>query len=228
MPILAQAEGAKSLFDTLLACGPMLYPILAASVLLGLVVLERFFTLRRVNVVPKPFVKCFLSQISEGEVDRAGALEHCLEDDSCVSRVFEAGARRWGKSAVEVEQAVLDEGERCANEMRRYLRVINGVAAVCPLLGLLGTVWGMIEAFEAIAGEDAMGRPELLASGIGSALLSTAAGLVVAIPAMIAYLYFVGRVDSLVMELDRHGQELVNLVSAEALSDAKSAKRKAA
>jgi biopolymer transport protein ExbB len=77
----------------------------------------------------------------------------------------------------------------------------------------------MIQSFNAIAGSAAMGKPELLAGGIGTALMSTAAGLCVAIPALILYLYFVGRVDGLVMEIDRQGQQLVNLISAEALED---------
>ena len=137
-------------------------------------------------------------------------------DSRQFDRVFCRGLRKWGKPAVEVEQAVLDEGERVANELRRFLRVINGVSTVCPLLGLLGTVSGMMESFDVIANSSAMGRTELLAGGIGSALLSTAAGLSVAIPALIFYLYFVGRVDSLVMEIDRRGQEIVHLISAEA------------
>ena len=129
--------------------------------------------------------------------------------------------RKWGKPAVEVEQAVLDEGERIGNVLRRYLRVINGISTVSPLLGLVGTVWGMMQAFNVIATSSAMGRAEMLAGGISVALITTAAGLMVAIPAMILYLYFVGRVDSLVMEIDRHGQELVNLISAEALEERK-------
>ena len=124
-----------------------------------------------------------------------------------------------GRPAVEVEQAVLDEGERTAASLRRNLRIISGVANICPLLGLLGTVWGMRAAFDAIASASAMGKPELLAGGISQALLSTAAGLGVAIPAMIFYLHYVGRVDSLVAEIDRNGQELVDLISAEGLEE---------
>jgi biopolymer transport protein ExbB len=136
-----------------------------------------------------------------------------------MARVFVAALRKWGKPAVEVEQAVLDEGERIESVMRRHLRVLNGVATVCPLLGLLGTVWGMMEAFNAIAFSSAMGRAELLAGGISHALVTTAAGLFVAIPALIFYFYFVGRVDRLIMEIDHHGQELVNLISAEGLDE---------
>jgi biopolymer transport protein ExbB len=179
------------------------------------------------------FVDRFLLQLRENALDRADALERCEDDSSHVARVFAAAVRKWGKPAVEVEQAVIDEGERIANVLRRYLRVLNGVSTVSPLLGLLGTVWGMIQAFNVIATSPAMGRAEMLAGGISVALITTATGLLVAIPALIFYLYFVGRVDSLIMEIDRCGQDLVNLISFEALEDRQSsplkiARRKAA
>jgi biopolymer transport protein ExbB len=208
-----------SLWEALLAGGPLMLPIVICSFVLCLVTFERLISLRRSRVVPKLFVERFLLRISEGAVDRADALDLCDDDPSLVAGVFAAAVRKWGKPAVEVEQAVLDEGERSANSMRRFLRVINCIASVCPLFGLLGTVWGMILAFNEIAGSGAMGKPELLAAGIGTALMSTAAGLCVAIPALILYLFFVGRVDMLVMEIDRRGQDLVNLISAEALED---------
>jgi biopolymer transport protein ExbB len=220
LPVLfGDAIPTTSLWQALVAGGPLVIPIIISSFVLLLVVFERLMALRRSRVAPRLFVERFLLQISEGAVDRQGALELCDENPSLVAGVFAAAVRKWGKPAVEVEQAVLDEGERAANSMRRFLRVINGVSTVCPLFGLLGTVWGMIESFNEIAGSSAMGRPELLAGGIGTALMSTAAGLCVAIPALILYLAFVGRVDALVMEIDRHGQELVNLISAEALED---------
>lgn len=215
----AAAMQSKSLWQMLWAGGPLLLPIVICSFVLLLVVFERTLSLRRSRVLPKLFTERLLLQIGEGALDRYEALDRCLKNGSHVANVFAAALRKWGKPAVEVEQAVLDEGERAANELRRFLRVINGVATVCPLMGLLGTVWGMMEAFEAIAASSAMGRPELLAGGIGGALLSTAAGLSVAIPALILYLWFVGRVDMLVTEIDRRGQELVNLISAEGLEE---------
>ncbi|QDU56197.1 MotA/TolQ/ExbB proton channel family protein [Aeoliella mucimassa] len=205
----------QSLLDMALASGLTLWPIVVASFVMLVVVFERLVSLRRKRVVPKPFIHCFLSQVADGSLDRDEALEYCEDDSSHMARVFAAGVRKWGKPAVEVEQAILDEGERTANMLRKYLRVINGVATVSPLLGLLGTVCGMIKAFNAIASGDGMGRPEMLAGGISEALLSTAAALFVAIPALILYLYFVGRVDTLVMEIDNNGQQLVNLISAE-------------
>jgi biopolymer transport protein ExbB len=135
--------------------------------------------------------------------------------------VFAAAIRKWGKPAVEVEQAVLDEGERVSNVLRRYLRMINGISTVSPLLGLSGTVWGMMKAFNEIASNSASGRAEMLAGGISLALVATATGLMVAIPAMVLHLFFIGRVDSLVMEIDGYGQELVNLISAEAVEERK-------
>jgi biopolymer transport protein ExbB len=221
-PLVAEAAGpipTRSLLEMLIAGGPLMLPIVLASFVLMLIVFERLISLRRRRVVPRLFIERFLLQIREGALDRNDALERCEDESSHIARVFAAAVRKWGKPAVEVEQAVLDEGERTANTLRRYLRVINGVATVSPLLGLLGTVWGMMEAFNAIAGSSAMGRPELLAAGISGALLTTAAGLFVAIPALIFYLYFVGRVDVLIMDIDARGQELVNLISAETLEE---------
>ena len=199
--------------------GPLMIPILICSLILVTFVFERLISLRRGRVIPKPFVTRFIRQIREGELDRERALDLCLESASPVADVLAGAVRKWGRPAVEVEQAVIDAGERTTNGLRRYLRVFNGVATVAPLLGLLGTVVGMIRAFNAIATADAMGRPELLATGISQALLTTAAGLCVAIPALILYMYFVSRVDRLIIDIDALGQQLVNMISAEELQN---------
>ncbi len=212
---------AKSLFEMLVAGGPLMIPILLASFIMLLITFERLLSLRRRRVVPRLFVERFLLQLREGALDRSEALEKCDDEPSHIAQVFAAALRKWGKPAVEVEQAVLDEGERVANVLRKYLRVMNGISTVSPLLGLAGTVWGMMNAFNVIATNSAMGRAEMLAGGISVALVTTASGLMVAIPAMILFMYFVGRVDGLVMEIDSHGQELVNLISAEALEERK-------
>ncbi len=213
------AEQSRTLWDMVSAGGPLVIPILLCSFVLCAVVFERVVSLRRGRVVPRVFIERFILQISEGAIDKSEALERCEQNGSLIARVFEAAVWKWGKPAVEIEQAVLDEGERVASEMRRYLRVINGVSTVCPLFGLLGTVLGMMESFEVISKSAAMGRAELLAGGIGHALMSTAAGLTVAIPALILYLWLTGRVDSLVMEIDRLGQNVVHLISAEGIEE---------
>ena len=217
-----------SLMDMLLAGGPLLLPILVGSMVLLVFVFERAVSLRRGRVIPRPFVKRFLHQLTEGQLNKDEALELCRQNRSPVADVFAGAVRKWGRPAIEVEQAIIDAGERMTNGLRRYLRVINGVATVSPLLGLLGTVWGMIQAFNSIATANAMGRPELLASGISQALLTTAAGLVVAIPALICYLFFIGRVDRLIIDIDTLGQEVVELVSAEGIDEQKHSKRRKA
>ena len=133
--------------------------------------------------------------------------------------VFLHAVRKWGKPSVEVEQAIIDGGERQISLLKKRLRVLNGVATLCPLIGLLGTVIGMIQAFNDIAQSNAMGQAEQLARGIAMALLTTAAGLSIAIPSLAAYMYLAGRLDTLVVEMDRLGQELVHLISAEALRE---------
>jgi biopolymer transport protein ExbB len=196
--------------------GPLMYPILACSFVLFVFVFERAICLRRGRVIPGPFVKRFLQQLREKALDREKALELCEQNRSSVAEVFAAAVRKWDRPSVEVEQAIIDTGERVTNNLRRYLRLFNGISTLSPLLGLLGTVLGMIEAFNAIASApDAMGKPELLASGIGQALLTTAAGLLVAIPALTAYLFFVGRVDRLIVEIDSLGQQVVGLIASD-------------
>ena len=207
----------KDLLSIVGGAGPLMFPLAVCSLLLLTFVFERFISLRKAKVIPKPFVKRFMQQMHLGELNREKALELCTENKSPVARVFIGALRKWGRPAVEVEQGIIDAGERVTNELRRYLRVLNGVATISPLLGLLGTVVGMIRAFNAIATSDALGRPQLLASGISEALLTTAGGLSVAIPALIFYLFFTSRVDRLVIEIDNAGQELVNLISAEEL-----------
>jgi biopolymer transport protein ExbB len=170
-----------------------------------------------------------LEQLREGQLDREKALKLCQENKSPMAIVFAAAAKKWGRTSVEVEQAILDSGERVSNQLRRYLRLMSGVSQVAPLLGLLGTVMGMIASFNGISATDgAEGQREMLAGGIAQALITTAAGMMIAIPALTAYLFFVGRVDSLVTEIDALGQQVVELISADALAENRAKKAKAA
>lgn len=212
----AGTSGVSGFLSAVMSAGPMMIPIVGCSLLLVMFVLERAITLRRSRVIPKHFVKLFLTEIGEGQLKPGEALESCEENHSPIAEVFAAAVKKWSRPSVEVEQAVIDAGERVANGLRRYLRLFNGIATISPLLGLLGTVLGMIRAFNAIASSDAMGRPELLAEGISQALLTTAGGLSVAIPAFIAYMYFTSRVDRLIIEIDGLGQEVVGAIASDA------------
>lgn len=221
----AEAKPAQGLIPTsdlvriVEDAGPLMVAILFCSFLLVTFILERFISLRRGRVIPRPFVKRFLQQLKDGELDREMALALCNENGSPVAMVFAGAIRKWGRPSVEVEQAIIDHGERIMNRLRRYLRVFYGIATVGPLLGLMGTVLGMIKTFNVIAKVDALGRAELLAGGIAQALLNTAGGLAVAIPASIFYVFFVSRVDKLVIDIDSLAQEVVHVISAEELQE---------
>ena len=192
---------------------------LFASVLAVWFGIERLVVLRRSRVIPRPFVERFFQHLEQGRLNKAEALKLCNENDSPVAHIFAHGIRKWGKASVEVEQAIIDGGERQVSQLRKHLRVLNGVATVTPLVGLLGTVIGMIKSFiaiEATAGDEKL----QLAVGIAMALLTTAAGLTIAIPSLILYMFLAGRVDALVIDMDERSQNLVHLISAEALTEA--------
>ncbi len=199
--------------------GILMYPIAICSFVMMVFCFERFIALRPGRVIPRPFVKRLIEQLEQQNIDRDEAIELCQRNPSPISQICAAALKRYGRPAVEVEQMVLDTGERVSNQLRRYVRVFSAISNVSPLLGLLGTVLGMIESFNAISGSNGMGKPEVLAGGISTALLTTAAGLVVAIPSYLMYMYFVARTDSLVMEMDRYAQQVVDAVSAEGLQE---------
>lgn len=223
-PAAAEGLSSQNLFDILKDGGPMMFPLFACSFLTLVFLFERAISLRRGRVIPRPFVKRFLHQIGEGKLDRDGALELCRENGSPIADVFASAVRKWGRPSVELEQSVIDAGERVGSGLRRYIRLFNAVATISPLMGLLGTVFGMIRMFSSISTAEAPGRTELLAAGISEALFTTAAGLLIAIPALCFYLFFLGRVEGLLSDIDARGQELVGLISAEALHDERQSK----
>ncbi len=226
---VAQAEDAEAassskipmsnLLSVIRQGGILMLPIIACSMVLFVFVMERLLFLRRSRVIPRPFIRGVIEQLEQQQLGRDEAIALCEENGSPIAQLFTAALKKYGRAAVEVEQAVLDAGERVTSQLRKYLRLFNAISNLTPLLGLLGTVLGMIDAFNTIASADAMGRPELLASGIGTALITTAAGLVVAIPAYAAYAFFLGRTDKLILEMDAYAQNVVELISAEGLQE---------
>ena len=210
-----------NLLATIREGGILMIPLLGCSFALAVFGIERAVNLRTGNVVPKLFVDRFVAQLRAHTLARQAALEACDENGSPAARVFAAAIRRWGRPAVEIEQAAIDACERELNHLRRYRRVFNGVATISPLLGLLGTVFGLIRSFNDVAAAGAMGRPDLLAGGVGEALITTAMGLLVAIPAMVLHSYFTSRVDRLAMRLDESCQQVIDEISQEALAEPK-------
>ena len=210
-----------NLLATLRDGGVLMVPLVGCSFALVVFGIERAVNLRKGRVVPKLFAERLISQLQARALSRAAAIQACDENGSPAARVFAAAIRRWGRPAVEIEQAAIDACEREVNHLRRYRRVFNGVATISPLLGLLGTVFGLIRSFNEVAAAGAMGRPDLLAGGFGEALITTAMGLLVAIPAMVLHSYFTSRVDRLAMRLDETCQQVIDEVSQEALAEPK-------
>jgi biopolymer transport protein ExbB len=205
--------------EVLYALGAFAWPLGLMSIVVVWFSIERLVVLRRGRVIPRPFVFRFFEHLEQGKLDSRSAAGLCEENRSPIASIFAHGIRKWGKPSVEVEQAIIDGGERQLSQLRKHLRVLNGASTVAPLVGLLGTVVGMIDSFNNIAARNAMGKTQDLAAGIGLALLTTAVGLLIAIPAMIMYMYLAGRVDALVIEMDGYAQQLVDQISAEGLAE---------
>lgn len=206
-----------SVIDRLLQGGVLMIPLAVCSLVVFALAVERSVALRRGRIIPRPFVRRFTECVQDGQLSYDEALEICDEFDCPVAEVFHATVKRWGRPTVEVEQAVMDAGERVADGLRRYLRLFHAVSNVAPLLGLLGTVLGMIEAFESLSSAGSNSAADMLASGISQALITTAAGLSVAIPAYLAYIYFSARADRYLVEIDSLCQRVVDSISAEGL-----------
>lgn len=219
----------SSLKSKLLDGGPLMIPLGICFLAVFVLTLERFLAMRRKRVIPRPFVRRFREKIEDGQLDYDEAVELCTEFDCPVADVFAAAVKRTGRPAVEIEAAVVDAIERTADRLRRNLRVFHAISNVAPLLGLLGTVLGMIEAFNTMAAQSGIGRPEMLASGISQALVTTAGGLCVAIPAYLAYMYFSSRADRYLSEIESLSLSVIDGVSAESSqASGKSRRRRAA
>jgi biopolymer transport protein ExbB len=206
----APLAGIESVWDFIVKGGPVMIPIGLCSLVALAVIVERFISLRRRRVIPPSFVPGLRAVLRNGAADRDAALEYCRRNPSPVSRVLAAGIRRLGDPIDLLERHVQDAGEREVMKLRWSVRVLSVIAALAPLLGLLGTITGMITAFQTVAASaDALGRTELLARGIYEAMITTAAGLIVAIPAMIFYHWIAARIDRLVMDIDHLTVEFV-------------------
>lgn len=217
--VLGQAEAVtstkiESVWDFVIKGGPVMIPIAIASLVALAVFVERLFVLRRSQVVPPDVLPALKGLLPSNRTDRAAALEYCTKNGSPLCNILHAGIRNLAMSTDVIEKRISEAGEREVFHLRKYLRVLALIASLATLLGLLGTITGMISAFQTVATSgDALGRTELLARGIYEAMITTAAGLIVAIPAMIAHHYLSAKIDHLVFELDRIAVEFVESVA---------------
>jgi biopolymer transport protein ExbB len=215
---VAKGVSRATLLQIFRQANPLLWPLALCSVVMLGYALERFMALRRSRVVPREFVDRFFERLTTGKLDRERAIELCGANDSPVSRVFSRVVHYWGLPSSAIREAVSHDTAGELVDLRRNIRVLNGTATIAPLLGLLGTVVGMIESFDALGGKTtgAM-KGEALAHGISLALIATAFGLAIAILSVAAYYYLLGRLDVVARELDRQATRVIDLIASDAL-----------
>lgn len=207
----------RSILAVFTRTNPMIWLLAICSIITVGYTLERFVALRRERVVPHDFVNRFVERLESGKLDRDRAAELCKANESPVARVFAHIVGYWGQPAVTIRQAIGYDAGGEVNDLKRNVRVLNGTATLAPLLGLLGTVIGMIQSFDALGGKVGPSKGETLAQGISLALVSTAIGLAIAVVSVAAYYYLLNRVDLLVRELDEQARKVIDLVSSEAI-----------
>lgn len=189
----AAADGLPSLWELTKSGGPIMWPIGVCSVVALAYAVERWIGLASWRLGSKHFGRKVLEALSSGGV--GAALETCKRNRTPLARILETALRNSAATAAEREKRVEDVAAGEVRKMSANLKPLLVVYIVAPLLGLLGTVWGLILAFATIATEQGLGKPELLANGVYQALVTTAAGLTVAIPVVIIYYYLKGRVE---------------------------------
>jgi len=187
-------------------------PILLCSVAAMAIVIERFWALRRAVIMPDDLV----TRIWEMHRQRLLNDERIAEirDGSALGRILAAGLLNRFHSREVMKEAIQDTGRQVVAALERYLNTLGTIAAVTPLLGLLGTVLGMIKVFGVIM-EAGVGNPGVLAGGISQALITTAAGLSVAIPALMFHRYFNNRVDKIVIAMEEQALRLIEVMQGE-------------
>jgi len=199
------------MWQTVVAGGWVMLPILLCSALALAIGIERLWALRRVVVIPPGLVAQIPDLAAAGELQPTKL--QALRNNSALGRVLAAALgnvqEEWAVKREHIEEA----GRHVVHDMERYLNTLGTIAAITPLLGLLGTVIGMIKVFAAITASG-IGDPQALSGGISEALLTTAAGLSVAIPALILYRYLRGRVDELVVGMEAEAIHLLEMMSA--------------
>jgi len=191
--------------------GPIMIPIIACAIVAFAVAVERFFTLRRARINTREFMETIRTVLRQNKV--AEAIEVCEKTPGPIARILKAGMLKHGRRKRDIREAIEDAGQLEIPRLERYLGVLATVASISPLLGLLGTVAGMIKAFGEIQAKMGVVNPSDLAEGIGNALITTATGLVVAIPTLVLYNYFVARVENMILDMEISSSELVDLLT---------------
>jgi biopolymer transport protein ExbB len=197
------------MWEIVRAGGPFMWPIILCSVGAVAIILERLWTLQEQRVLPRDLIRRVRQLVEADQInDKVIA---ALEQNSPLGRVLAAGLASRHRSREIMMERLEDAGRHVVHDLERFLNTLGTIASTSPLLGLLGTVTGIIKSFNALQA-GAAGDPRMLSGGIAEALIATAAGLCVAIPALIAYRYLRGRVEGFVLEMEKDAIKLADVV----------------
>lgn len=200
------------MLELIKAGGWLMLPLLLCSVIAMAIVAERFWTLQRRRITPNGLVLQAWQWAKDGKLDKKRV--RGLREGSPLGRILAAGLVNLDHDREIMKESIEDVGRHVVHELERYLNTLGTIAAITPLLGLLGTVIGMIKVFSVITTQG-VGDPGVLAGGISEALITTATGLSVAIPSLMFYRYFRGRVDELVMTMEQEALKMVEVLHGE-------------
>ncbi len=190
-----------------------MYPILLCSILFIAILIERLYHLHRARIDTDQFISGIRSVLKKKNI--ADAVSICEETPGPVAHIVQAGILKHDRPKDEIKETIEDAGQHEIPRLEKNLSVLATIAHISPLLGLLGTVLGMIGAFQRIQAESGRVNAADLAGGIWEALVTTAAGLCVAIPTYVAYNYLVSRVNAFVMDMERSATDVVDLLASE-------------
>ncbi len=203
------------MWDVINKGGPMMYLIILSSILALGVVADRIYNLRRARIDADKFMDDITAVLKRNKIIES--IEMCNKTPGPIAHIIKAGILKHDRSKPEIREAVEEAAQLEIPRLEKHLPILSTIAHIAPLLGLLGTVTGMIKSFQVIqmkALAMAPVNPGDLAGGIWEALLATVAGLAVAIPTYVAYNYLTSQVDSLVYDMERSATDLVNLLSS--------------
>jgi biopolymer transport protein ExbB len=187
-------------------------PIMLCSVAALAIIGERFWVLKQEKVLPNNLVAEVWQLHKQSELNNEHIMK--LRDSSPLGRILAAGLINMHHEREVMKEAIEETGRQVVLELERFLNTLGTIASITPLLGLLGTVIGMIKVFTAITAHG-VGNPTILAGGISEALITTAAGLSVAIPSLMFYRYFRGKVDTLVLKMEEEALKMVEVIHGE-------------
>ncbi|MCH8060795.1 MAG: MotA/TolQ/ExbB proton channel family protein [Proteobacteria bacterium] len=188
------------------AGGLLMAPIVLCAILALGIILERYWTLQQKRVIPEDLTSKVWGWVKRDQLDQKQI--QSLHQGSALGQILAAGLINRDRERAVMKDSIEDTGRHVVHELERYLETLGTIAAVTPLLGLLGTVLGMVQVFTEITTQGA-GNPAALAGGISKALITTAAGLSVAIPALVGYRYYRTRIDTLVVDMEKEAIKLV-------------------